>query len=237
LVAGAESPTLKGMIVTIDGPAGAGKSSAARALARRLGFHFLDTGAMYRAVTLAAQRRQLDFDRADLLEQVAREVRIELQDTRVLLDDEDVTDAIRHPSLTSLIRYAADAPGVRGVLVELQRQAAQAGDYVTEGRDQGTVVFPRAECKFFLTASPEVRARRRLAELLRRGADTTFEQVLEAQTERDAQDASREVGRLYPADDAVLVNTDRLEPAAVAVELERLFLARTTGLISDPSRR
>ncbi|MFO0895952.1 MAG: (d)CMP kinase [Pirellulales bacterium] len=225
------------MIVTIDGPAGAGKSSAARALARRLGFHFLDTGAMYRAVTLAAQRRGLDFDRADLLEQLARDVRIELQDTRVLLDDEDVTEAIRHPSLTSLIRYAADCPGVRTVLVELQRQAAQAGDYVSEGRDQGTVVFPQAECKFFLTASPEVRARRRLAELLRRGASTTFEEVLAAQTERDEQDSTREVGRLYAADDAILVNTDRLEPPAVAVELERLYYQRTARLTSDPSRR
>lgn len=225
------------MIVTIDGPAGAGKSSAARALARRLGFHFLDTGAMYRAVTLAAQRQQVDFDSPERLEQVARQIRIELQDTRVLLDDEDVTEAIRHPSLTSLIRYAADAPGVRGVLVGLQRQAAQAGDFVTEGRDQGTVVFPQAECKFFLTASPEVRARRRLAELLRRGAHTTFEQVLEAQTERDAQDSTREVGRLYAAEDAIEVDTDRLEPAAVAVELERLFLERTAGLTSNRGRR
>jgi len=225
------------MIVTIDGPAGAGKSSAARALARRLGFHFLDTGAMYRAVTLAAQRQQIDFDRADLLEELAREVRIDLQDTRVLLDDEDVTEAIRHPSLTSLIRYAADCSAVRAVLVELQRQAVQGGDYVSEGRDQGTVVFPQAECKFFLTASPEVRARRRLAELLRHGASTTFDEVLAAQTERDDQDSTREVGRLYAAEDAILVNTDRLEPSAVAGELERLFLARTAGLTTDPSRR
>jgi cytidylate kinase/pantoate ligase/cytidylate kinase len=223
------------MIVTIDGPAGAGKSSAARALAKRLGFHFLDTGAMYRAVTLAAVRSHVDLAQPGALAAIARGARIVLEDTRVLLDDEDVSEAIRHPGLTGLIRYAADDPEVRAVLVELQRQAARGGNFVTEGRDQGTVVFPQAECKFFLTASPEVRARRRLAELLRRGADTTFDEVLSAQTERDAQDATRPVGRLYPAEDAIRVDTDQLGPAAVAEILERLFLERTAGL--KPQRR
>src|SRR5258708_4573080 len=173
------------MIVTIDGPAGAGKSSAARTLARRLGFRFLDTGAMYRAVTFAALRRGLALHDPAALANLARELKIEVSDDRVLLDGEDVTNAIRTVSVTTATHFAADNPAVRQYLVGLQRLSAGRDHVVTEGRDQGTVVFPHAECKIFLTASANERARRRLADLTARGEQTTFEEVLAQQNLRD----------------------------------------------------
>lgn len=214
------------MIVTIDGPAGAGKSTAARALAAKLGFRFLDTGAMYRAVALAAVRRGLDWADSAAIARAAREVKIELDGDRVLLDGEDVSQAIRTPEITSATRYAADNPGVREHLVELQREAAGDDDVVSEGRDQGTVVFPRAECKIFLTASPEARARRRMIDLAARGADVNFDDVLEAQNERDHRDASRPIGPLVRAADAVEVCTDGLEAGEVVARLEALVCER-----------
>src|ERR1044072_4073355 len=140
------------MIVTIDGPAGAGKSSAARGLARRLGFRFLDTGAMYRAVTLAARERGLDLADPQALEPLVAQRRVELSGDRVLLDGRDVTQAIRKFEIAAATHFAADNPAVRSQLVLWQRSAADKADVVTEGRDQGTVVFPMAECKIFLTA-------------------------------------------------------------------------------------
>ncbi len=210
------------MIITIDGPAGAGKSSVARALALRLGFRFLDTGAMYRAVALAALRRGLDWDAPGDLAQLARTLDIQLAGDRVLLDGSDVSEAIRTSSVTAVTRYAAGNPEVRGHLVELQRRAAGSDNVVTEGRDQGTVVFPKAECKIFLTASPAERARRRLADLQRQGEPVTLEQVLAAQERRDREDATRSVGPLTPAADAVEVCTDGLSLDQVVERLERL---------------
>src|SRR6516162_1587574 len=149
------------MIVTLDGPAGAGKSTAARELARRLGFRFLDTGAMYRAVALAALRAGLSWDDTTALAALARSVTIELRGDHVLLDGQDVTADIRRSQITALTHYAASNPGVREHLVQLQRAAAGSDNIVAEGRDQGTVVFPNSQCKIFLTASPGERARRR----------------------------------------------------------------------------
>jgi cytidylate kinase len=214
------------MIVTIDGPAGAGKSSAARALARRLGFRFLDTGAMYRAVAFAALRRQVAGEDADALAALARRLTIEVGNDCVLLDGEDVTQAIRTVAVTAATRFAADNSAVREQLSELQRLAACRDDIVTEGRDQGTVVFPSAECKIFLTASARERARRRLADLCARGEQTTFEEVLAHQNLRDERDANRSVGPLKPASDAVLVSTDGLLPAEVVAKLEALVRQR-----------
>lgn len=210
------------MIITIDGPAGAGKSSVARALALRLGFRFLDTGAMYRAVALAALRRGLDWDAPGDLARLARTLDIRLDGDRVLLDGCDVSEAIRASGVTAVTRYAAGNPEVRGHLVELQRRAAGGDNVVTEGRDQGTVAFPKAECKFFLTASPTERARRRLADLQRQGEPVTLEQVLAAQGRRDREDATRSVGPLTPAADAVEVCTDGLSLDQVVEKLERL---------------
>lgn len=215
------------MIVAIDGPAGAGKSSAARALARRLGFRFLDTGAMYRAVALAGLRRKVDWNDAAVLPRLAREVTITLDTDRVLLDGEDVTHEIRTLAVTSVTHYPANNPAVREHLVDLQRQIAAGDDIVTEGRDQGTVVFPRAECKIFLTASPLERARRRHLDLQAHGEHVTLEEVLADQNERDRRDAARDVGPLKPAADAVELSTDGLSPSEVVDQLEALVRART----------
>ncbi|MBS0207830.1 MAG: (d)CMP kinase [Planctomycetes bacterium] len=218
------------MIVTIDGPAGSGKSSAARQLARRLGIRFLDTGAMYRAVTLAAMRRGVSWDDADALAALARDVRVELRDDRVYLDDEDVTQAVRGPQVTGLIYHLADNPEVRAHLVELQRQAARGLSVVTEGRDQGTVVFPEAECKIFLTATPDERARRRMGDLLARGQTITFDEVFEQQTLRDERDSRRPVGALRKADDAIEVITDGMTPEQVVERLEQVIRARLAAI-------
>ncbi len=210
------------MIITIDGPAGSGKSTAARALAARLGFRFLDTGAMYRAVTLAAVERKLSWNDPELLVRLARELSIEVSENLVLLDGRKVTDQIRTFEITSVTHYAADNPGVREVLVELQRRAAAGDDVVTEGRDQGTVVFPDAECKVFMTASAEQRAERRFKDLVARGENVTFEEVFAKQERRDERDRSRSTGPLVKAPDAIEVSTDGLSPDEVVDKLERI---------------
>jgi CMP/dCMP kinase len=210
------------MIITIDGPAGAGKSSVARALARRLGFRFLDTGAMYRAVALAALRRGLDWDAADDLARLARKLDIRMFGERILLDGEDVTEAVRTSEVTAVTRYAADNPAVREILVDLQRKLAANDDVVAEGRDQGTVAFPDAQCKIFLTAGPAERARRRLLDLQAQGEPVTLEQVLAAQDRRDREDAARSVGPLAPAADAVTVCTDGMTLTEAVERLEKI---------------
>jgi cytidylate kinase/pantoate ligase/cytidylate kinase len=210
------------MIITIDGPAGAGKSSVARALARRLGFAFLDTGAMYRAVALAGKRMGLDWDQTDDLADLARRINLVVEDDRIFLDGEDVSEEIRTSAVTAVTRYAADNPRVRRRLVDLQRAAAAGKNIVTEGRDQGTVAFPNAECKIFLTASPQERARRRLSDLTAKGEPVTIEQVLAAQARRDEEDSSRAVGPLVPAPDAIEASTDGLSLDQVVDKLEKI---------------
>jgi cytidylate kinase len=214
------------MIVTIDGPAGAGKSSAARELARRLGFRFLDTGAMYRAVTLAARERGYDLADGDQLARLVGEIHVELVGDRVLLDGKDVTTAIRKFDITTVIHHAADNGAVRGQLVVWQRAAAAQSDVVTEGRDQGTVVFPDAECKIFLTADEEERARRRHRDLVGRGEAIPFDEVLANQRLRDERDSSRAVGALRKADDAIEVSTDGLSPDEVVARLEAIVRSK-----------
>ncbi len=217
------------MIVTIDGPAGAGKSSAARALAKRLQFAFLDTGAMYRAVALAALRRGLDWNDAAALADLAQQLNIEVRQYHTYLDGQDVSDDIRSHEVTSVTHYAANNPAVREHLVALQRQAAHQLDIVTEGRDQGTVVFPHAECKIFLVASAEERARRRVRDLEARGEKLSLEEVLADQNRRDARDAERDVGPLVAADDATIVDSDGMSHDEVVDYLEELVRARRTG--------
>lgn len=209
------------MIITIDGPAGAGKSSVAKMLATRLGFRFLDTGAMYRAVALAGMRKGLDWDQPDDLANLAKQLQLRVEGERIFLDGEDVSEAIRGTAVTAVTRYAAGNPAVRSQLVELQRRTAVGQNIVTEGRDQGTVAFPDAECKFFLTASPEERARRRLGDLQAKNEPVTLEQVLAAQNRRDLEDQNRSVGPLLPADDAIEVYTDGLTLEEVVEKLEK----------------
>jgi CMP/dCMP kinase len=214
------------MIVTIDGPAGAGKSSAARELARRLGFRFLDTGAMYRAVTWAALERGVDLADADALAKLAGQLKVDLDGDRVLVDGRDVSRQIRTFEITSATHHAADNPAVRELLCQWQRAAARDRDVVTEGRDQSTVVFPDAECKIFLTAQAEERAQRRYRDLTARGENISFDEVLAKQQVRDERDVSRPVGALRKDDDAVEVATDGLTPAEVVARLEQIVRSR-----------
>lgn len=214
------------MIVTMDGPAGAGKSTVARRLAQRLGFEFLDTGAMYRAVAWAAAERGLPWDQPQRLVELAQALTIETRGERIAVDGRDVSSLIRTPAITVVTRHAANNPGVRARLVELQQQIGAGRSIVTEGRDQGTVVFPDAACKIFLTASPEERARRRWEDLSRRGEQTTLEEVLNQQNARDESDRAREVGPLVPAADAIHVSTDGLSIDEVVDRLEQIVRSR-----------
>jgi cytidylate kinase/pantoate ligase/cytidylate kinase len=225
------------MIVTIDGPAGAGKSTVARALADRLGFRFLDTGAMYRVVALAAARRNVDWEDAAALAELAHRIEIRFDGDRVFLDGRDVTREIRSSQITAHVRPVADNPGVRQRLVDLQRRIGDEGDLVTEGRDQGTVAFPHAQCKIFLTASAEERARRRVNELLQRGETTTVQEVLAQQNMRDQQDSRRPVGALIRAADAVQVSTDGMSQEQVVERLVDLVRRRQAelGLGASPA--
>lgn len=218
------------MIVTIDGPAGAGKSTVARAVARRLGFRFLDTGAMYRAVVLAALQRHWPLDQPDEVARHTRRLTLQLDEGRVVLDGDDVTDRLRTSQIADHIHRIADNALVRERLVELQRDIAVGTDIVTEGRDQGTVAFPDAQCQIFLTASPAERARRRLQELRLAGEELSLAEVLRAQEERDRRDATRPVGGLRKAADAVVVMTDNLSEEQVVEQIVRLVEQRRDEL-------
>jgi cytidylate kinase len=194
-------------VVTIDGPAGAGKSTVARRLAERLGWRFLDTGAMYRAVTLAAIRAGLDLGDEPALGALVATLAVSLEAGRVLLGEEDVTEAIRAWEVTRASRFIADSPGVRARLTIWQRAFAELHDVVTEGREQGTLVFPNAFRKYYLTASDLERARRRAAEHQTRGETVSVQSVLEEQRERDARDRARAIAPLKPAADAIVIDS------------------------------
>ena len=215
------------MIVTIDGPAGAGKSTVTRLLAKKLGFNFLDTGAMYRAVTWAAIERQIQWSQKNELCELAKRIKIEFDDDQVFVDGENVTQAIRLPEITRQVVFVADSAAVRSHLVELQRRIGESGDFVCEGRDQGTVAFPDSFCKIFLTASSQSRALRRVKQMEAAGKFVDFDQVLGEQEIRDQQDLNREIGALVKAKDAIEIHTDNqsldeVVEALYAIVQERL---------------
>jgi len=200
------------MIITIDGPAGSGKSTAARELAKAMGIAYLDTGATYRAVTLKAIQEGVDLEDESALAAIARNAEIALspseQQTRVVLDGVDVTAEIRSPAVSDQSHYIARSPAVRDILVALQRRLGRAlGSFVAEGRDQGTVVFPDADVKFYLDAAPGIRAQRRQEELNQRGETAEYSQTLEAITTRDRRDTRRAAAPLRIPDGAIVVDT------------------------------
>jgi CMP/dCMP kinase len=208
-------------VVTIDGPAGAGKSTVARRLSDSLGWRFLDTGAMYRAVTLAGLRSGLDLVNESVLADLVEAVRVAMPPGSVLLDGRDVTEEIRSVEVTEASRFVADSPAVRRRLMDWQRAFAQEQDVVTEGRDQGTLVFPDAYRKYYLTATEEERARRRLADYRARGQGDgiTFESVLRDLRARDARDAERAIAPMKPAPDAILVDSSGMSIEEVVARL------------------
>jgi CMP/dCMP kinase len=217
------------LIIAIDGPAGAGKSTVTRAVAARLGYLYIDTGAMYRSVALKAIHENLDLDDPHALADAAARARIRLETpdgiTRVWLDDREVTREIRTPAVTEAASRVSTVAAVREVMVARQREWGQSGGVVMEGRDIGSVVFPNAHVKVYLDASPEERARRRVAELASQGVAASLEEVAAQMRERDARDIQRSESPLTRAPDAVLINTDGLRPEVVVEQVLALCRA------------
>lgn len=218
-------------IVTIDGPTAAGKSTVARGVAQRLGFGYVDTGAMYRSVALAAIRRGVDLADSAALEQIAATLQIESRPEdsgeRVLVGGEDATTAIRRPEVSAAASVVGAMPGVRAALVARQRALAAAGGVVMEGRDIGTVVLPDAEVKVFLLASLDARAERRHAELIARGVVVTLDEVRRQEAERDQRDQTRAHSPLRAAPDAVVLDTTAQTPEQIIEAIVRLVQERT----------
>jgi cytidylate kinase len=217
------------MIITIDGPAGAGKSSAARALAQRLGFEFLDTGAMYRAVTLAALRARIDLRDQHELAAVLVNLNLEMPPGKVILNTEDVTALIRTAEVTAASGVVADSRVVREHLARLQRAVAKGRNIVCEGRDQGTIVFPHAACKFFLVADPVERARRRQRDMAARGEAVDLDEVLRAQEARDRRDEARDLAPMVPAADAIRLDSTHRSLEQVVDQMEQIVRQCKSG--------
>ena len=220
------------MIITIDGPAGAGKSTVAKTLAKRLGFQYLDTGAMYRAIAWSLTESGVDLDDHDAVQHALQQIQLGMEHGRVFVNQVDVTDHLRDSRVSQNASRVATHPEVRERLVELQRVIASQGDFVCEGRDQGTVAFPDSPCKIFLTAAAEVRARRRWLEMKISDPELLLEQVIAEQKIRDLRDETREIGRLERAHDAVEVDVGELTVEQVVKTLQSTFqkaIARTQG--------
>jgi cytidylate kinase len=207
------------LIITIDGPAGAGKSTVAKALARRLGYKYLDTGATYRALALKAIREGIRPDDLEGLKRLSSQVLLQLgPDGRIFLDGEDVSEKIREQEVGMMASFISRIREIREVLWAIQRKVGQEGGIVAEGRDTGSVVFPDADVKFYLDASLEERARRRYRELLSKDKNVTFQEVLEEVKKRDLQDQTREIAPLKIPEGAIFVDSTHLTPEEV-VEL------------------
>jgi CMP/dCMP kinase len=226
-------------VITIDGPAGAGKSTVARQIAERLAWRLLDTGAMYRAATVAALRAGTPLEDDQALGALAASLSIRLPPGSVLLDGEDVSTLVRTVEITRASRFLADSPSVRRQLVAWQREFAAENNVVAEGRDQGTVVFPNAFRKFFLTASLEERARRRHAEFEAKGSGIPLESVARDLEERDARDAARAIAPMKPAADACVIDTTGMGLDHVIDQIEQDIRSRLSPkpLVGEESAR
>lgn len=222
------------VIVTIDGPAGTGKSTVARQLAAALGFEYLDTGAMYRMIALLIHDHQIDPDQVEPVGQLAEQATMQFQQGAAYLNGVDVSHRLRSPQISATASIVAQNPAVRDTLVQQQRDIAENRNIVCEGRDQGTIVFPDANYKFFLTAAPEVRAFRRMEEMQSQGKNVDFEQLLEEQNLRDERDSQRKLAPLKPADDAVVVDTTHLSIEEVVRSLEDR-IRHTTSKSPNPA--
>ena len=207
------------MIIGIDGPAGSGKTTVAKLLAKRLGIFYLDTGAMYRALTLKAIGRKVDLSDQDTLKKIAERLNIEFKNDKVYLDGLDVSDQIRTPLIDRSISPVVAQPEVRAVMVKLQRSMVERGDFVVEGRDITTVVFPNAKYKFYLDASPTIRAQRRFRELSEKGMDVNFKELDQDLKRRDNADKTREISPLKLSKDAICIDTTNLTILQTAEEI------------------
>ncbi len=217
------------MIVAIDGPGGSGKTTVAKLVAKKLGFFYLDTGAIYRALTLKLMKEGVSLNDPLAVSQAIDRTSIEFRDDRVFLDGEDVTLAIRDPEVDRVVSLIAKIPVVREKLLPLQRELVKGRNSVVEGRDMGTVVFPEAEVKVFLTASLSERASRRWRELLSKGKDASLEDVLNDLKRRDDIDSNRDVAPLKVAPDAVIIDTTYKSVDEVVEEVVQLVLQRYKG--------
>lgn len=231
----------KRLVIAVDGPAGSGKSTVARELARGLGYLYLDTGAMYRAVALRAIETKTPLDDPERLTTLAGQTRIEIEsqglEVRVRLDGRDVTEQLRGPEISQAASRVAVVPGVRELLVTQQHGLGTRGGVVAEGRDIGTVVFPDAEVKIFLDASPEVRAERRRAQLAQSCVEVSYERMLAEIRERDERDREREASPMERAPDAIYVDTTALtigEVVAAILEIAKAREEKATSGINRP---
>ncbi len=198
------------MIITIDGPAGSGKSSVAKRLAEILGFEYLRTGLMYRAVALAGLRRRVEWNDANALFRIAQEIKLTFDGPHIFLNGEDVSREAETLEVTAVTKYAAENVQIRELLTRMQREYAAQKNCITEGRDQGTVAFPHADCKIYLDATPEERAKRRFEQKKRLGEQVEYADILNGIKRRDFEDSNRQTAPLKPAPDAIRILSDGL---------------------------
>lgn len=221
---------MKRIIIAIDGPAASGKSTTAKLLARKLGYVYLDTGAMYRACALAAQQQQININDIQALSRLMENIRIHIQfsdhGNTIWLNDDDVSEAIREPDISRLASAISAHRVVRTKMVKLQRELGREGGVILDGRDIGTVVFPQAELKFFMIAPLKIRAQRRYLELKEKGLNPVFEDILQDLVNRDKADASRALAPLIPAEDAIEIDTGELTIAEQVEKLYRIYLEK-----------
>lgn len=218
--------TCVSFVAAIDGPAGAGKSTLARKVASLLGMRYLDTGALYRAIAFSLYSRQVLPEEGPEMEAAIGDISVEILEDGLLLNGKDVGKEIRSPLVDSIVSSYAALPSVRKHLLSVQREQGKIGALVADGRDMGTVVFPDADVKIFLTASDEVRAKRRLLELRERGEDVTYEEVLQTIRERDRVDSERSAAPLRKAEGAIEMNTDALSIEEAVAELASIISER-----------